>query len=62
MTNDFNKGVDYTKEWLTDKLIDIKDEPLIKYVLSILKTIPKKCDFCIKPCGNNWCSTKEENE
>ena len=41
---------------------------LINYGLNIVfisimiywKLKVNKCDFCIKPCGNAWCVTKEE--
>lgn len=61
--NDFNKGVEFVVGLIRQKFLQTS-QPLIQKDLleQFLNTIPKKCDFCVKPCGNSWCSTVKEKE
>lgn len=63
--NDFEQGIKYTFEYIKKHLIgnvvngELHGIITQKMLEDLEKTIPKKCDFCPKPCGQSWCSTKK---
>lgn len=63
--NDFNKGIEYAFKYLEENITGRVVNGLLEGVLTreelrkLKENIPKKCDFCVKPCKTEWCCTKK---
>lgn len=66
--NEFNKGIEYTFDYIEKNIIGCvvngKIEGVItkKQLKELRKSIPRKCDFCLKPCEQPHCCTITEKE
>lgn len=66
--NDFNKGIEYAFDYIEKRMYGcvvngrLEAAVLRKELEELRKSIPRKCDFCSKPCGTDWCPTKTEKK